>query len=40
MNSLSDDLLIEAYLAAVKYNLNCDFVSLLFSEIRSRKIAL
>jgi len=40
MNSLSDELLIEAYRAAVDLELNTDFISLLFNEIRSRNIVL
>lgn len=40
MRSLSDELLIEAYFAALRLKLDCDFISLLFSEISSRKIML
>ncbi|WP_440895091.1 sporulation histidine kinase inhibitor Sda [Amphibacillus sp. Q70] len=40
MNLLSDELLIEAYLAAVEYKLDYEFISLLFSEIRTRRIPL
>lgn len=40
VNLLSDELLIEAYLAAVEYKLDCEFISLLFSEIRTRRIPL
>jgi len=39
VNRLSDELLIEAYLAAIEYELDREFISLLFTEIRARNIS-
>lgn len=40
VKSLSNELLIEAYFAAVELELDCEFISLLFAEISARKILL
>ncbi|BAM47797.1 MAG: sporulation histidine kinase inhibitor Sda [Amphibacillus sp.] len=40
MNSLSNELLVEAYLKAVELGLDSAFISLLWCELSSRKIYL
>lgn len=40
VNLLSDELLIEAYWAAVENELDCEFISLLLSEVNARNILL
>ena len=38
LKDLEDELLLEAYQKAVKYNLNQNFIDMLWNEIRNRGI--
>lgn len=38
MRQLSDELLIDAYYAAIEHQLEHDFIMMLFAEIKRRKV--